>query len=102
MAMAEGRRSGVTKYVTVYGAILVIAALQFVVAYSDISGSQMFGRMLFLAVIEAALALLFFMHLADNRGLLWFVVTFTGFVLLTMQYGWTDAFRVSSGVPWAK
>jgi hypothetical protein len=46
--------------------------------------------------------LLFFMHLADNRGLLWFVVIFNVFVLLAMQFGWTDAFRLSSGVPWAK
>jgi hypothetical protein len=47
-------------------------------------------------------ALLFFMHLSDNRGLLWFVVIFTVFVLLAMQYGWTDSFPLSGGVPWAK
>ena len=33
----------------------------------------MFVRMLSVAVIEAVLALLFFMHLAENRGLLWFL-----------------------------
>ena len=87
MAMAEGHKSGVGKYLVVYFCILAIAALQFVVAYSNISGSQMFTRMLFLAVIEAALALLFFMHLYDNQGLLWFVMIFTVFVLLAMQYG---------------
>jgi len=102
MAMAEGHKSGVGKYLVVYFCILAIAALQFVVAYSNISGSQMFTRMLFLAVIEAALALLFFMHLYDNQGLLWFVMIFTVFVLLAMQYGWTDSFRISGGVPWAK
>jgi hypothetical protein len=42
------------------------------------------------------------MHLAQNRGLLWFVGIFTVFVLLAMQYGWTDSFRLTSGVPWAK
>ncbi len=62
----------------------------------------MFVRMLILAIVEAALALLFFMHLWENRGLLWFVVIFTVFVLLAMQYGWTDSFRLSDGVPWAK
>jgi hypothetical protein len=46
--------------------------------------------------------LLFFMHLADNRGLLWFVVIFNVFVLFAMQYSWTDSFRISNGVPWAK
>jgi heme/copper-type cytochrome/quinol oxidase subunit 4 len=95
-------QSNAKKYFIIYVVILAIAALQFVVAYSDISAGQMFSRMLILAVIEAALALLFFMHLADNRGLLWFVVIFTVFVLLAMQYGWTDSFRLSGGVPWAK
>ena len=62
----------------------------------------MFTRMLILAVIEGAFALLYFMHLADNRGLMWFVVIFTVAVILGMQYGWTDSFRVSDGVQWAK
>ena len=95
-------QSSAKKYIIVYVAILAIAAMQFVVAYSNISAGQMFTRMLILAVVEAALGLLFFMHLADNRGLLWFVVIFTVFVLLAMQYGWTDSFRLSGGVPWAK
>jgi caa(3)-type oxidase subunit IV len=95
-------QSSVKKYIVVYLVILAIAALQFVAAYSDISTGQMFTRMLILAVIEASLGLLFFMHLADNRGLLWFVVIFTVFVLLAMQYGWTDSFRISGGVAWAK
>ena len=55
-----------------------------------------------MALIQASLALLFFMHLADNRGLKWFVIIFNVFVLLAMQYGWTDSFRLSGGVPWAK
>jgi len=102
MAMAEGHKSSAGKYVVVYLCILAIAALQFVIAYSNITGAQMFTRMLILAVVEAALALLFFMHLSDSHGLLWFVVIFTVFVLLAMQYGWTDSFRLSGGVPWAK
>ena len=69
MAMAEAHKSNTGKYVVVYLCILAIAALQFVIAYSNITASQMFTRMLFLAIVEAALALLFFMHLSDNRGL---------------------------------
>ncbi|MFZ0803618.1 MAG: cytochrome C oxidase subunit IV family protein [Terriglobales bacterium] len=102
MAMAEAHKSSAGKYVVVYLCILAIAALQFVIAYSHISGEQMLTRMLFLAIIEAALALLFFMHLAENRGLKWFVVVFTVAVVLGMQYGWTDSFRLLDGAPWAK
>jgi caa(3)-type oxidase subunit IV len=102
MAIAEQHKSSAGKYVVVYLCILAIAALQFVIAYSDITASQMFVRMMFLAVIEATLALLYFMHLSENHGLLWFVVIFTVFVLLAMQYGWTDSFRILGGAPWAK
>jgi caa(3)-type oxidase subunit IV len=102
MAMAEAHKSSAGKYVVVYLCILAIAALQFVIAYSDITGPQMFTRMLILAIIEGALALLFFMHLSDNRGLMWFVVIFTVSVILGMQYGWTDSFRLLGGAPWAK
>ena len=100
--MAEGIRSNASKYLVIYLVILAIAALQFVVAYSNISGQQMFTRMLILACVEGGIALLFFMHLADNRGLRWFVVIFTVAVILGMQYGWTDSFRLLDGVQWAK
>lgn len=103
MTTAETHKSsGMTKDLIVYACILGLAGLQFVIAYQDISASQMFLRMLSVAVIEAALALLFFMHLSENRGLLWFVAIFAVFVLLAMQYGWTDSFRLTDGVPWAK
>jgi heme/copper-type cytochrome/quinol oxidase subunit 4 len=82
--------------------LLALAAIQFVIAYQNITASQMFLRMLCVAIVEAGLALLFFMHLNENRGLRWFVVIFTVAVILGMQYGWTDAFRLSNGVPWAK
>ena len=103
MAAAEGQSSHATKYIVVYLCILAIAGLQFVIAYSNIDGSQMFTRMLLLACVEAVLAVLFFMHLwVDSRGLLWFVAVFTIFVLLAMQYGWTDSYRLIEGVPWAR
>jgi caa(3)-type oxidase subunit IV len=99
---ATPKTGGMTKDLIVFVCILALAGLQFVIAHQDISGSQMFVRMLSVAVIEAVLALLFFMHLSENRGLLWFFAIFTVFVLLAMQYGWTDSFRLTSGVPWAK
>src|ERR1700733_11654228 len=102
MAMTEEHKSNTGKDVVVYLCILAIAGIQFVIAYSNITAGQMLTRMLFLAIIEAALAVLFFMHLADNRGLKWFVVIFTVSVILGMQYGWTDSFRLLDGAPWAK
>jgi len=96
------KSAGMKKDMVVYFCILALAGIQFVIAYQSIDGSQMFVRMLIVAVVEAGLALLFFMHLSENRGLLWFVAIFTVFVLLAMQYGWTDSFRLSAGAPWSK
>jgi len=90
------------KDLIVYFCLLALAGIQFFIAYQDISATQMFERMLCVAIIEAGLALLFFMHLSENRGLRWFVVIFTVAVIFGLQYGWTDSFRLSNGVPWAQ
>ena len=95
-------KAGVGKDILVYACILVLAAIQFVVAYQNMDATQMFVWMLVVACIEAALGLLFFMHLSENRGLLWFVVIFAVFAMLAMQYGWTDSFRIAHGAPWAR
>ena len=91
------------KYIVIYLCLLILAALQFVIAYSHVDTTAMFARMLFIALAEAGLALLFFMHLwAERRGFFLFVVVFTGFVLLAMQYGWTDSYRMELGAPYSQ
>jgi caa(3)-type oxidase subunit IV len=102
MTTEAHQSSSMNKDLIVYVCLLALAGLQFFIAYQDITASQMFVRMLTVAIIEAGLALLFFMHLSENRGLKWFVVIFTVAVILGMQYGWTDSFRLVDGVPWAK
>jgi len=99
----EHKSGGTAQDLVVYLCILALAAIQFVIAYQNIDGTQMFVRMLIVALFEAGLALLFFMHLwAEKRAFMWAAGIITVFVLLAMQYGWTDSFRISSGVPWAK
>jgi heme/copper-type cytochrome/quinol oxidase subunit 4 len=105
MATAETQThntDSIGKDLAVYICLLVLAGLQFVIASMNIAPDQMFVRMLGVAVIEGGIALLFFMHLSQNRGLRWFVLIFTIAVLLGMQYGWTDSFRLIDGVRWAK
>jgi len=93
----------VGRYVAIYVCLLILAGLQFLIAYSHIDGTAMFARMLLVAIVEAGLALLFFMHLwAEKRGFLLFVIVFTGFVLLALQYGWTDSYRMDVGVPYSQ
>jgi len=102
MTTAETHKSNeMGKDIAVYVGMLVLAGVQFFIAYQNISVQQMFERMLIVALIEAGLALLFFMHLSENRGLRWFVLIFTVAVILGMQYGWSDSYRLTNGVPWA-
>jgi heme/copper-type cytochrome/quinol oxidase subunit 4 len=96
------KNNSMSRDLIVYFCMLALAGIQFVIAYQNISATQMFERMLIVAIIEGGLALLFFMHLSENRGLRWFVIIFTVAVIFGMQYGWTDSFRLSNGVPWAR
>ena len=100
---AAEKPSGVGKYLVVYLFMLAIPALEVVVAYQHIGGSQMLTGMLSLAIIEALLGVLFFMHLATEKPrFILFVAVFTLFVLATINYGWTDSFRLLVGAPFAK
>src|SRR6202035_6022202 len=102
MAQTEEHVSsgGIGRYLLVYLGVLILAGLQFVIAYQHIDGSQMFSSMFFIALAEAGLGLMFFMHLwEEKRGLLLFVAVFTIFVIAAMQYGWPDSFRMPVGAP---
>jgi cytochrome c oxidase subunit IV len=89
---------GIGKDVVIYVCLLVLAGLQFVIAYQNIDSTQMLWRMLIVACIEAGLAVMFFMHLAsERRGFMVFVLVFTISVLLGLQYSWTDSTRMGEG-----
>ena len=103
MTTAEQHKSnGIGKDLAIYVCLLILAGLQFVIAYQNISASQMLTRMLAVGCIEAGLAALFFMHLwTEKRAFLLFVAIFTIAVLLGMQYGWTDSSRMVVGAPFS-
>jgi caa(3)-type oxidase subunit IV len=103
MTAAETHKgNAMKKDVAIYVCLLVLAGFQFVIAYQNISASQMLVRMLVIACVEAGLAALFFMHLStEKRGFLVFVAVFTIFVVLGMQFGWTDSSRMVVGAPFS-
>lgn len=92
--------ANLTKYFIVYACILVLAGLQFVIAYQHIDLLAMIFRMFAIALLEAGLAIVFFMHLgSENRIFVTWVAIVTIFVLAAMQYGWTDSFRMERNAP---
>ncbi len=97
------KSGGMGKDLIVYLCLLGLAGFQFLIAFQNIDTGQMLVRMLAVAIVEAGLAMMFFMHLgSEKRGFALFVLVFTIFVLLTMQYGWTDSTRMVVGAPFTK
>ena len=75
----------------VYVGILVLAGVQIFVAYH----SPGVIRMLVIAAIQAFLAVMFFMHLRNERSTLRLaLIPATLFVLVMMNMVWADSFRL--------
>jgi len=88
-----------TTYI-VYGVILAIAGIQVIVA---LTMGPSLGRMLILAAIQAYLAVMFFMHLRDEKpSLRLALLPATLFVLVMLNMVWADSFRLISMKPFAK
>ncbi|MGC2672516.1 MAG: cytochrome C oxidase subunit IV family protein [Candidatus Acidiferrum sp.] len=99
----DAEQGGLGKYIVVYVAMLVITLLELITAYRHPSEPQLLVSMLLFAFIGAALGILYFMHLAsENHKLIVAFAVFTLFVLATINYGWTDSFRILHGAPFAK
>ena len=93
--MSKELSGSVAKNFVIYVCMLIIAGLQFVVAYQRIDASQMVLRMSLLAVVEAGLAVMFFMHMwMERRNFLVTVAIGLIFVLSMMNMIWSDSFRL--------
>jgi cytochrome c oxidase subunit IV len=102
MQTSEGSSGGIATYIVVYLCILAISALQIVIAYQNIDGRQTFLRMLLLAVVQASLAITYFMHMkSERRNLALFLLPATVFVLAMMNMIWSDSFRLLNMRPFA-
>ena len=92
--MKAGQMRGTGISIVMYIVLLAIAALQFLMAFSNLTTHQMLVRMMILAGIEAAVGVLFFMHLWTEKRTFILFVLIGIFAIAAMQYGWTDSFRL--------
>jgi len=89
--------------IVVYLCILVLSGLQVVLAYQNIEGSKLLVRMLAVALIQAGLGAMYFMHLRnEKRSLRLALIPATIFVVLMMNMIWSDSFRLLRMSPLAK
>ena len=98
-----GQQPGISKYLVVYIVMLLTTVIELVIAYNHPAGGQLLASMLVLAFIGAVPAVLVFMRLgSEKHSLIVAFAVFTLFVLATINYGWTDSFRLLLGAPFAK
>ena len=89
---ADQKSSGMTTAYVVYVVILGIAVSQVVLAFE--MGPSL-ALMLLAAALQASLAVLYFMHLGQERpSLVLALIPYTIFVLFMMNMIWSDSFRL--------
>jgi heme/copper-type cytochrome/quinol oxidase subunit 4 len=85
----------IAKYLPVYFVLLGVAGLEVFLAYQSFSTTALLVILLALAVCGAALAVMYFMHLAqERRSLFLSLIPAVIFVLLMMNMIWSDSFRL--------
>jgi heme/copper-type cytochrome/quinol oxidase subunit 4 len=100
---ATVEQDGLGKYIVVYICMLVIPAIELLIASRHPSGEVLVASLLILAFFTAILGIMYFMHLAsENHTAIVAFTVFTVFVLAATTYGWTDSFRLLFGAPFAK
>jgi caa(3)-type oxidase subunit IV len=92
----------IAKYLPVYFVLLGIAGLEVFLAYQNFSTVTLLVILLALAICGAALAVMYFMHLAqERRSLFLSLIPAVIFVLLMMNMIWSDSFRLLHMRPFA-
>jgi caa(3)-type oxidase subunit IV len=81
-------------YLSVYAGLLLIVAVEVVLTYLRLPAGTLLFALLALAVIEAGLGLMYFMHLKYERRLFWSLIPALIFVFIMMNQFWSDAHRL--------
>jgi caa(3)-type oxidase subunit IV len=98
MPSAESSSSpGMKFYAVLWAGLLGIVIVEVLLTYAGLRPLALTISLLALALIEAAVALLYFMHLKyERRILFWSLIPALVFVLVLFDHLWPDAFRVTS------
>jgi caa(3)-type oxidase subunit IV len=96
-AMESTPRPGMRLYVAVWIGLLLIVAVEVALTYAHLPAGTLLAGLLALAIVEAALGVMFFMHLRyERRALFWSLIPGLIFVLLMLNQVWPDAYRLLS------
>lgn len=102
MAVSATSKNVIVRYLPVYFILLVIAGIEFFISFRITSVQLLLPMLLGLAICSAALALLYFMHLVNERRSLFLsLIPATIFVLIMMNMFWSDSYRLLHMKPFA-
>ncbi len=92
---ASGRQPSMRLYVVVWVGLLLIVGVEVLLAYEHLAPGTLLGWLLVLAFLEAALGVMYFMHLKyERRSLFLSLIPYLLFALVMMDHFWPDALRL--------
>jgi cytochrome c oxidase subunit IV len=95
MATTETTGPGMRLYVLIWLALLATVAVEVLLAYAHLPSGTLVAALLALAVVEAGLGVMYFMHLRyERRILVWCLIPTLVFVFVMMNHIWRDAARM--------
>jgi cytochrome c oxidase subunit IV len=84
-------------YVAVWLGLLLIVGAEVALTYAGLPTGLLLSALLALALVEAGLGLMYFMHLRyERRALFWSLIPALIFVFIMMNQFWADAHRLRS------
>jgi cytochrome c oxidase subunit IV len=84
-------------YTFLWAGLLGIVIVEVLLTYAHLRPVALTLSLIALALIEAGVALMYFMHLKyERRILFWSLIPALVFVLVMFDHFWPDAFRVTS------
>jgi len=94
-SMESTTEPGMRLYVAIWIGLLLIVGVEVALTYAGLAAGVLLSALLALAVVEAGIGVMFFMHLKYERRLLfWSLIPGLIFVLLLMNHLWRDAARM--------
>ena len=94
-AIAPRRGLTMKVYVVVWIGLILIVALEVFLTYERLPAGTLLPCLLGLALIEAALGVMYFMHLKyERRALFWSLIPYLLFAFVLMDHFWPDALRL--------
>lgn len=95
MSAASVSGNVIRKYLPVYFILIAIFLVEVFLSFRIASTGMLVVILLLLAICSAALGLMYFMHLnEERRGLFLTLIPVTIFVLLMMNMFWSDSVRL--------